>query len=195
MITTIVKPINENNEQETGINPKKFVLWLLIVGSVMLFAAFTSAYIVRRGEGNWLVFNLPSMFAVTTAIIALSSVTMQWAYMAAKKDELGQLKIALYLTLGLGVAFGIGQWIGWQQLIANNIHFVGNPAESFIYVISGVHLAHMLGGIGFVLVTLVKTFQFNVHKKKLLTINLCTTYWHFLGAVWIYLYFFFLLNR
>lgn len=196
MISTEVKQqIQSHKEPEAVINPKKFVLWLLIVASVMLFAGFTSAYIVRRGEGNWLVFDLPQMFAVTTAIIVLSSITMQWAYMAAKKDELGQLKIALYLTLGLGVAFAIGQWIGWNQLTQNNIHLVGNPAESFVYIISGAHLLHMIAGIGFVAVVLVKALQFKVHKKSMLSINLCTTFWHFLGAMWVYLYFFFLLNR
>lgn len=193
MIATVNQ--NINTENEAVITPKKFVLWLLIVASVMLFAGLTSAYIVRRGEGNWLSFDLPSMFAYTTGIIALSSVTMQWALISAKKDELKNLKIALTLTLALGVFFGIGQWIGWQQLIANNIHLVGNPSESFVYIISGIHLVHMLGGIGFVLVVLVKTLQFNVHKKNLLSISLCTTFWHFLGAMWIYLYFFFLLNR
>jgi cytochrome c oxidase subunit 3 len=193
MIATVNQ--NINTENEAVITPKKFVLWLLIVASVMLFAGLTSAYIVRRGEGNWLSFDLPSMFAFTTGIIALSSVTMQWAFISAKKDELQHLKIALSLTLALGVLFGIGQWIGWQQLIANNIHLVGNPSESFVYIISGIHLVHMLGGIGFVLVVLVKTLQFNVHKKNLLSISLCTTFWHFLGAMWIYLYFFFLLNR
>jgi cytochrome c oxidase subunit 3 len=177
------------------INPTKFVLWLLIVASVMLFAAFTSAYIVRRGEGNWQIFELPHMFAYTTVFIVLGSVTMQWAFISAKKDQLGNQKIALFLTLGLAIAFIVGQWIGWEQLVANNIHFVGNPSESFVYVISGLHLLHMIGGIGFVLVTLIKTLRLNVHSKNMLTISLCTTYWHFIGAMWIYLYFFLLLNR
>jgi cytochrome c oxidase subunit 3 len=196
MNTTAVTPhMKEHNDTPAVIDPKKFVLWLLIVASVMLFAGFTSAYIVRRGEGNWLIFDLPNVFAYTTAIIALSSVTMQWAYISAKKDELGQLKTALFLTLCLGIAFAIGQLTGWQQLTANNIHLVGNPAESFIYIIPGTHLLHMIAGIGFVAVVLVKTLKFNVHKKNLLSINLCTTFWHFLGAMWVYLYFFFLINR
>ncbi|MFI5222372.1 MAG: cytochrome oxidase subunit III, partial [Bacteroidia bacterium] len=75
------------------IHPKKFLLWLIIVASVMLFAAFTSAYIVRRGEGNWLVFDLPPMFSFTTSIIVLGSITMQLAYFFAKKDELNRVKI------------------------------------------------------------------------------------------------------
>jgi cytochrome c oxidase subunit 3 len=196
MTSTLVKDIKDHNETEVGINPKKFVLWLLIVASVMLFASFTSAYIVRRGEGNWNVFELPGMFAITSVIIALSSVTMQWAYISAKRDEIKQLKIALYATITLGVLFMVGQWMAWKDLVKMNVHFsFANPSESFIYVISGVHLAHIIAGILFLIVVLVKTFQFNVHKKNLLSINLCTTFWHFLGAIWLYLYFVLLLNR
>lgn len=185
----------EDQKEETGIHPAKFVTWLIIVSSVMLFASFTSAYIVRRGEGNWLAFDIPNLFAYSTAIIIISSIAMQWAYFSAKKDELAQVKISLLITLISGIAFCICQWYGWEALVANNIHFVGNPSESFFYVISGVHLAHMAGGLTFLLVIIVKSFQFKVHKKNLLTINLCATYWHFLGAAWIYLYFFLLLNR
>jgi cytochrome c oxidase subunit 3 len=195
MVATTVKTDIDNNDTQLNIHPTKFVLWLLIVASVMLFAAFTSAYIVRRGEGNWLIFDLPQSFAFTTGIIALSSVTMQWAFFAARKDELGQLKTALYCTLLLGAAFAIGQFIGWKQLVANDIHMVGNPSESFVYVISGLHLLHVIGGILFITVVLVKALQLNVHRKNMLSITLCTTYWHFLGALWIYLYFFLLLNR
>jgi cytochrome c oxidase subunit 3 len=192
---TMMVAVKQDLKEQPNINPTKFVLWLLIVASVMLFAAFTSAYIVRRGEGNWLTFDLPIHFSISMAIAILSSVAMQWSYNLAKKDELASLKISLMVTLALGVAFCVSQWLGWGALVANNIHFVGNPSESFFYVISGVHLAHMVGGMLFVLVTLIKAFQLNVHKKNLLTINLCTTYWHFLGITWIYLYFFLLLNR
>lgn len=195
MMAQTVKAPGKDQQEPYAINPTKFVLWLLIVASVMLFAAFTSAYIVRRGEGNWLIFDIPQIFAINVGVALLGSITMQWAYISAKKDEMMQLKLALFLTLALGIVFCFGQWTGWKELVANNIHFVGNPSESFFYVISGVHLAHMLGGLIFLMVMIVKTFQFKVHKKNLLSLNLCTTYWHFLGAMWIYLYFFLMLNR
>ena len=194
MMMTALKQDSGAPEQPS-INPTKFVVWLLIVASIMLFASFTSAYIVRRGEGNWLSFDIPVMFAISVAIAILSSISIQWAYAMAKKDELLKLKTALFITIVLGLSFCASQWMGWQALVANNIHFVGNPSESFFYVISGVHLAHMIGGILFLIVVIFKTFQFKVHKKNLLTINLCVTYWHFLGLTWIYLYFFLLLNR
>jgi cytochrome c oxidase subunit 3 len=195
MITSTVKNNMNNNQDPYAINPTKFVLWLIIVASVMLFAAYTSAYIVRRGEGNWVIFELPTIFGITSAIIALSSVTMQWALLSAKKDQLSNLKIATYLTLFLGLSFIVGQWLGWQQLVSQGIHFVGNPSESFVYVISGLHLAHMLGGILFLVVLIYKISQSSINSSNYLIVNLCATFWHFLGAMWIYLYLFLLLNR
>lgn len=188
--------IKQHKQQDPAtINPTKFVTWLIIVASVMLFASLTSAYIVRRGEGNWLQFDIPMMFAISVVIAVISSLTMQYAIWRNKKDELNQTKTALLLTFALAVAFCISQWLGWKELVANNIHFVGNPSESFFYVISGLHLLHIIGGMIFLLVIIVKSFQYKVHKTSSLALTLCATYWHFLAATWIYLYFFLLLNR
>jgi cytochrome c oxidase subunit 3 len=171
------------------------VLWLFMVASVMLFASFTSAYIVRRGEGNWLSFELPSLFTYNTVIIVLSSIFMQWAFFAAKKDELRTLRVTLFLTLALGITFTAGQWFAWKQLVANQIFLSGTPSESFVYVISGMHFMHVVVGLFFLVFVLWQTFHFRVHKKSTLSINLCATFWHFLGVLWIYLYFFLLFNR
>jgi cytochrome c oxidase subunit 3 len=194
MIQTINKPIVD--EREPGVEPKKFVLWLLLVSSIMLFAGFTSAYIVRRGEGEWVVFELPIMFMLSTGVIVLSSVFMQWAYISAKKDEILNSKIGLLVTLTLGLLFGVMQYWGWSQMVYNSIYFgFANPSGSFVYVITGLHVAHVVIGIFYVLAILIQTFQYKVHKKALRAISMCNTYWHFVGILWIYLYVFLLLNR
>src|SRR5690606_18046454 len=92
-----------NNKEKPIMDPKVFNLWLAIIGSAMLFAAFTSAYIVRRAEGNWNAFPIPEQFIYSTVIVVLSSITLQWAWFAAKKDELFQVKMALLSTLILGI--------------------------------------------------------------------------------------------
>jgi cytochrome c oxidase subunit III len=182
-------------QTEPGVNPKKFLLWLLIAASVMLFAGLTSAYIVRRGEGNWLVFDLPVAFAFNVGVVILSSILMQLSFLSAKKDELNRTKSLLIATLVSGILFLVGQFNGWGELVDNNLYLAGNPAESFIYVIPALHFLHVLIGIVFIAVVVIKAYRFNVHKKNMISIYLCTTYWHFVGALWIYLYFFFLLNR
>jgi cytochrome c oxidase subunit 3 len=194
MIQTVNKQIID--EREPGVEPKKFVLWLLLVSSIMLFAGFTSAYIVRRGEGEWVVFELPIMFMLNTGIVVLSSVFMQWAYISAKKDELNQTKIGLIVAIVLGILFSIMQYWGWSQMVYNSIYFgFANPSGSFVYVITGLHLAHVIIGILYLLVILIQTLRFKVHKKSIQGIAMCNTYWHFVGILWIYLYVFLLLNR
>jgi len=188
---------NKQKEEENYIiNPKKFVLWLFIVASVMLFAGFTSAYIVRRGEGNWEVFDLPSLFLVNTIIAVVSSLFMQLAYMAAKKNNSTTLKIFLTTTTLLGLAFCLGQFYAYKELVANNVFFAfSNPSNSFVYVISGLHLAHVVGGLVFLMILFVQALMNKLGKNALLYLNMCTTYWHFIGALWIYLYLFLYLYR
>lgn len=188
----------EDNNASTGAHPLKFSLWLIIISIIMMFAAFTSAYIVRREEGNWLEFDLPNMLLINTAVIILSSVTMQLAYNAAKTDSLSRLKVMLVATAVLGVAFLLGQWNAWGELVANNVYFGGvssNPSGSFLYVLTGVHGFHLITGLIFLVLVLRSSFKYKVHSKNTLRIQLCTIYWHFLGGLWIYLYIFLKLNH
>lgn len=178
-------------------DPKKFNLLLGIIGIVMLFAGLTSAYIVKRAEGNWEAFALPSQFIFSTIIVVLSSFSMQWAWYSAKNDEVGQIRGALITTIILGLGFCGSQLMGWNQLVETKHHFLftDNVASSFLYVITGLHALHVAGGIIALLITLVMAFRLKIHKKNMRTITLCTTYWHFMGALWIYLYLFLFLNR
>ncbi len=199
MIAQPIMPNRYNDQQASeGLHPKKLLLTLLIVSICMMFAAFTSAYIVRRAEGNWLDFELPSLFLYTSIIIVLSSITMQWAQYSAKKDNLETMRLMLGLTALLGVAFLVGQYMAWADMVANNVFFGGdsaNPSGSFLYVLTGLHGFHIITGLIFLIIVLISAFQYKVHSKSMLRIDLCTIYWHFLGALWMYLYIFVLINH
>jgi cytochrome c oxidase subunit III len=185
----------ENAEQPIAMHPKKFALWLFIVTVVMIFASLTSAYIVRQSEGNWLEFDLPSIFWYTSGIIVLSSISLQWAYSSAKKDDLALLRIGMVITSILGLAFLIGQWYSWVALVDREVFFVGNPAGSFLYVFTGLHALHLISGVIFLIIVLISSFRYRVHSKNLDTMEMCVTYWHFLGGLWLYLFMFLLLNH
>lgn len=187
--------IVEETKQPLAMNPKKFAMWLFIVTVIMVFGALTSAYIVRQAEGNWTFFDLPQLFWVNTVIIIVSSLTMHWAYRSAKKDNLESVKIATIITTILGLAFMIGQFLAWKDLVSNKIYLVGNPSGSFVYIISGLHGLHVVGGVVFLLILLSSALRFKVHSKSLNQIEMCATYWHFLGGLWLYLFLFLLLNR
>lgn len=187
--------IVEEPKRTLAMNPKKFAMWLFIGSVAMLFASLTSAYIVRQAEGNWLHFELPGILTISTMVILLSSVTMQWAYWSAKKDNLQIVKMLVSVTTLLGVAFLVLQFLGWKDLVANQVYLVGNPSGSFLYVITGLHGFHIISAIVFLMIVLVSTFRFRVHSKNLLQMEMCTTYWHFLGGLWLYLFVFLLLYR
>jgi cytochrome c oxidase subunit 3 len=187
--------IVEEPKKTLAMHPKKFAMWLFIGSVGMLFAALTSAYIVRQAEGNWLYFDLPQIFTTSTIVIVLSSITMQWAFWSARKDDLSMVKIMVTITTVLGLSFLVLQFEGWKALVSNQVYLVGNPSGSFLYIISGLHGLHLISAVIYLLIVLVSTYRFRVHSKNLAQIEMCTTYWHFLGGLWLYLFVFLLLYR
>lgn len=190
--------IVEEAKTPRSMNPKKFALWLFMVSVIMLFGAWTSAYLVKRGEPGWSSFELPMQFWLNTGVIALSSVTMVWAKYSARRDRLGTTKLALGLTTVLGIIFLAGQWRAWQEMITMNHYFAGsgsNTSSSFIYVLTGFHGLHIVSGLVFLLLVLIAVYRFKVHSRNMLKLEMCSTYWHFLGGLWLYLFVFLLMNR
>ncbi len=176
----------------------KPVLWLSMVSMVMLFAGLTSAYIVRLDQGNWLNFELPFQFYVSTGLILLSSVTMSTAQKAIKKGDTVRLSQFLALTLLLGIGFVISQFLGWGELVEQNVFFAGNQSNasgSFLYALTGLHLAHLVGGIIVLIVTLARSASNKYSANDYIGIQLASIYWHFLDILWIYLFLFLVFIR
>lgn len=185
----------EGAEQPIAMHPKKFSLWLFMVTVVMVFAGLTSAYIVRQSEGNWLEFDLPSVFYYTSGIIILSSISLHWAYLSAKKDNLMQLRIGMLITSFLGIVFLVGQWYSFVALVDMDVYLVGNPSGSFLYIFTGLHGLHLVSGVIFLIIVLISSFRYKVHSQSMVSMEMCVTYWHFLGGLWLYLFTFMLLNH
>jgi len=185
----------EGAEQPLSMHPKKFALWLFIVSVVMVFAGMTSAYIVRQSEGNWLEFDLPDVFWYNSGIIVLSSLSIHWSYLSAKKDDFNPLKLGLIVTTLLGLAFLVGQWYSWIALVEQDVYFVGNPAGSFMYVFTGLHGLHLVSGVIFLIIVLISSLRNKIHSQNMAQLEMCVTYWHFLGGLWLYLFMFLLLNH
>jgi cytochrome c oxidase subunit 3 len=182
---------SEIPERPLSMNPKKFALWLFIATVIMIFGALTSAFIVRKADGNWLEFELPSILWSNTLVILLSSATMHWAYLSAKRDNLTNVKIAMTLTFVLGSMFVVGQYWAWQDLVRMGVYFGGNtsnPSGSFTYVLTGLHALHLVSGIIFIFFVFIASLQYKVHSKNLNRIEMCATYWHFLDFLWVYLF-------
>lgn len=185
-------PVQKEPEATLSVDPKKFIVWLFIVSIVMLFASQTSAYLVRRAEGNWLEFEMPVIFWYSTVVLVISSLSMHWAYYSAKKDNFSSLKTAISVTFVLGLAFLWMQFEGWREMVNMKVYFVGNPSGSFLYVFTGLHAFHLISGLLVLLFALISAFRLKVHAKSLRRIEICATYWHFLDVLWVYLFFFLL---
>jgi cytochrome c oxidase subunit 3 len=174
------------------------LLWISMASMVMIFGALTSAYYVRREKGDWLHFDLPQMFYISTAVIMLSSVTMNWALSSARKNDFKNIKRALLLTLLLGLSFVYFQFQGWGALVAQKVFMAGkysNAAGSFLYFITGMHMAHIAGGILALLVVSFKALGKKYDSDNLLGLRLCAVFWHFLDILWILLFLFLLFVR
>lgn len=179
------------------IHPKKFALWVACASMSMLFAALTSAYMVRQASGNWLEFPLPNIFFVNTAVILLSSLTLHAAYIAFKREREQVFKGLLLLSLLLGAAFVALQFKGWEALAEMGVPLKLNPSGDFVYALSWIHLAHLLGGIAAILIAVLVAFSrpFKKTPARQLRLEMTLTYWHFVDGLWLYLIIFWILQR
>jgi cytochrome c oxidase subunit 3 len=191
---------NESNDLKLnkGLRERtaKLLLYVSIGSIVMAFAGLTSAYVVTKGSGAGLTFDLPSVFYYSTAIILISSLTINMALVAARKNNYQQITTWLVITFVLGIGFMITQYTAWSELYLNKIYFAGrqsNAAGSFLYVITGLHVAHLIGGLLYLIGVIVRATKQQFNAENHLKLKLCAIYWHFLDILWIYL-FIFLLN-
>ncbi len=179
------------------IHPLKFALYVGIVSLIMAFAGLSSAYIVRQAAGNWLEFRLPTMFFVSTGVIALSSLCLMMSSRAFNHKNEKAYKSYMVLTFLLGCSFLLTQYLGWMEMYASGIDLKGNPSGAFVYLMTMLHALHVLGGIVVLGVALYHAFAlpFGVNQKRRIRLDLTSTYWHFVDILWIYLLLFFILQR
>jgi cytochrome c oxidase subunit 3 len=191
--------MNTVSAQRQKIHPHKLLLWIAICSICMMFAGWTSAFLVRKAQGNWLLFPMPWSFWISTIVILTSSVTMHLTLRSFTQRNMKLYKAMLASTTFLGVAFMLLQLYGFYQLGQSGITLASNGdgvSGSFIYVISSVHILHMLGGvIALVVMYLVVNFSKKTKIYSSTGLEILSTYWHFVDVLWIYLFLFFLLNQ
>jgi cytochrome c oxidase subunit III len=182
-------------DQRKRIHPHKFTLWVGIASIIMMFAGFTSGYIVKRSQAKWVTFDLPVIFWYSTTVIIVSSITLFLALNAFKQREMQKYRTLVIATLGLGVLFIILQVLGFKQLWGQGITLTGNVSYSFLYIIVGVHALHVIGGIIALLLLFLKAFNNKVRNYDIVPVEMTSTYWHFVDFLWIYLLIFLMMIR
>ena len=177
-----------NGSPDIFADPTRFGLWAFMGTVSMLFIGFTSAYILRRSSADWRPLSPPSLLWINTAVLLASSLTIDGARRRLRGWELRAVRGWVAATGLLGALFVVGQIGAWRQLAAQGVFLATNPHSSFFYVLTGVHIVHLLGGLCWfgVVLSKVRRMAYTPGEDGL---GLFATYWHFLAALWVYLLF------
>jgi len=198
---------------ETRLRRARLGLLVGLVGIVMIFVSFTSAYVVRQGLPtvdprtdtlirDWFALPLPRLLFVNTLVLLVSSATMELArrqiarQAAMTRTALSNLGTEsdrrwnaswLALTVVLGLSFLAGQWTAWRELAARGFYVSTNPSSSFFYLLTGTHGVHLLGGVLALVVAMVAALLRRPIESRVVILDIAGWYWHFMAALWIYI--------
>ena len=166
-------------------------MWVFLATATMLFAAFSSAYIVRQSGTDWRYLTLPSVLWLNTLLLVVSSVSIEIARIDARHGKWRGAGASVVTTAILGIAFVVGQFAAWRDLVAQGVYIPTNPYSSFFYILTGLHVLHLTAGLMFLLYVAWRIFRRaggagSASLSSLL--NLSATFWHFFGVLWIYLF-------
>ncbi|OIN60036.1 cytochrome c oxidase subunit 3 [Arsenicibacter rosenii] len=184
--------------------PFRFMVWLGIAGSVLLFLVLLATYLLRSGGPGWKQVALPNVFLLSTVVILLSSLTLHTANQAFRNERFPMYRTYMGMTLLLGILFMVLQAWGWRQMVLAGIGLQANPAGGFVYILSGLHLLHILIGLIFLTIAFaeairrrqyIDAFVYSVNPPNQLKIKLMTLYWHFVDILWLVVFAFLLIHH
>lgn len=169
-------------------------LMVLLAASVMVFAAFTSAYVVRRGLSNdWESFRLPGVLWANTAVLLASSVILEFGRRALRAGRRESFNLIWTAGTVCGIVFLLGQGLAWRQLSAAGIFLASNPSSSFFYLLTATHAVHLTGAITALVYVNVQALRLQLGPGKRTAVDVTAIFWHFLDGLWVYLMVLFLL--
>jgi cytochrome c oxidase subunit 3 len=184
--------VAEAHERETesavAIAPATAALWAILATVIMLFAGFSSAYLIRRSSPDWVPVYAPPILWFNTAILLLSSFALEIAKTSRKFGKQTAFRAWFLAAVGLGVVFLGGQWTAWKELAAQGIFLPTSPHSSFFYMLSGVHAFHVIAGLLALVYLLPRRWSTAGSPLAADPVSLCATYWHFVTGIWVYLY-------
>lgn len=197
----------------TRLRRARLGLLVALTPVLMLFVSFTSAYVVRQGlptldpgtnqlVRDWIPVKLPMLLVVNTCVLLLSSVGMELARRQTRRD-FGMIPSAeeagatgkgkeqipwLGMTVALGLLFLYGQWMAWRQLAARGFYVSTTPSSSFVYLLTGTHAVHLMGGVLALLVAGLFALLRRPVATRSIVVDVTAWYWHFMAVLWVYLF-------
>lgn len=183
-----------DSDSSFPISKQQLALWVLLTGIIMLFAGLTSAYIVLRGVPAWQNIQLPSLLWPNTAVLLLSSLTIELSRRAVRRNHVASMNRWLGISALLGVTFIAGQLAAWRQLVNAGVYLPSTLQSGFFYILTGLHGIHITGGIIALGYVMYKALGNRLSAFSHQPLKLCATYWHFMDALWVYLFVLLLLS-
>jgi cytochrome c oxidase subunit 3 len=160
--------------------------WILLTAVIMLFAGFSSAYIVLRGVPEWQNITIPRLAWANTVVLLFSSVAIEFARAAVRRNRGDGVRQWLVVSGILGVAFLIGQFLVWRQLVSAGVYLSTTLHSSFFYVLTGAHALHLAGGLLGMAIVLRHAFADRLTARNHESLRACALYWHFMDFIWVY---------
>jgi cytochrome c oxidase subunit III len=179
--------VDLREEGTSSLPPAKIGLGVFLAVAGALFALFISAYSMRMGMVDWRALPVPKLLWFNTAVLVLSSAALQWAHVAARRNDIDGVILGLLAGGASAVTFLVGQLLAWQQLRVAGYFLASNPANSFFYLITAVHGLHLMGGLVALGRTTARVWHGAEAIQVRLSVELCAIYWHFLLLVWLVL--------
>ena len=181
--------------RDDAIEPDKYRIgmWVGLASILMLFVALTSAYILRQTRGlsevnDWTPLDMPAALWFTTAALLISSLTIELARRALKRNDYERFRVWISSTTLLGIAFLAGQIIAWRQLASQGIYVDTHPHSSFFYLLTSLHALHLLGGIIALAYVTVTGLRLRISQRRRTVVGVTALYWHFMDGLWVYLF-------
>jgi cytochrome c oxidase subunit III len=196
----------------TRLRRARLALLVALIPILMLFVSFTSAYVVRQGlptldpatnqlVRDWVPVKLPALLLVNTLVLLVSSVGMELARRQTKLAAIASLGPAekqasalpegsapwLAMTIVLGLLFLFGQWMAWKQLATSGFYVASSPSSSFVYLLTGAHAIHLMGGVLALLIAGVFALLHRPILRRSIVIDVTAWYWHFMAGLWVYI--------
>lgn len=176
-------------ETSQPVDPAQLGLWMFLATVTMLFAGFTSAYLVRQATGSdWRAIPLPRTLWLNTALLLLSSLALERGRARLRTGRGAGLKTWLVAAAALAGAFVAGQVTVWRQLAAGGFALPSDPHSAFFYILTGAHALHLAAGIVALLYVVQSAWRASAPWRLARRLELCATYWHFMAGLWAYLF-------
>lgn len=188
--------LTEGTPKQKAERTKIMMLAFGIMSIVMMFAGFTSAYLVSSKREDWVAdFELPNAFLASTVVIIISSIALFFAKRSIQKEKRRLGTLLLWTSFLLGSAFIFLQFRGFGQIISEGFYFTGPTStinSSYIYLVVLTHLAHVFAGLIVLLVLIYKHSKQQYKPGQMLGLQLGAIFWHFVDILWIFLFLFFI---